>query len=88
MDDATVSAGKTLTVTASGSAGALNWDGRLEEDGNFNIIGGSGNDTGDAAKAIGRCYNQASGEHFYTASAQEVVIITGQSDFACEGLLG
>lgn len=44
-NDATVASGQTLVVDASASAGSINWDGRAELDGAFDITGGGIKDT-------------------------------------------
>ena len=44
-DDATVAAGRTLTVDGSKATGAFYWLGRDETDGTFSVTGGAGNDT-------------------------------------------
>jgi Ca2+-binding RTX toxin-like protein len=44
-DDATVAAGTTLTIDASGSADSLTWNGSAETNGSFEITGGSAADT-------------------------------------------
>ncbi|MBZ9557601.1 hypothetical protein KGQ96_05945 [Halomonas coralii] len=43
--DATVAAGETLTVDASGMTATFTWDGYSETDGQFHLIGGDVNDT-------------------------------------------
>ncbi|WP_321531300.1 DUF4347 domain-containing protein [uncultured Desulfuromonas sp.] len=45
-------------------------------------------DSGSADDAINRYYKAETGEHFYTDSAEEGVIVTGQLGYVYEGVLG